>query len=109
MSRLRRLGVLMLLLVGLAFAAFGVDDLRMDAPPPMHERYFARIPGGAAPQVESLVLYMFDGQGGLFLGSGLVLLVHAFGALALGGGALLLWDRAERESLGRTLEPRRSP
>jgi MFS family permease len=34
---------------------------------------------------------------------------YAFGALALGGGALLLWDRAERESLGRTLEPRRSP
>lgn len=84
MSRLRRLGVGMLLLVGLAFAAFGVDDLRMDAPPPMHERYFARIPGGAAPEVESLVLYMFDGQGGLFLGSGLALLVLAAGPIRRG-------------------------
>jgi hypothetical protein len=36
-------------------------------------------------------------------------LMFAFGALALGGSALLLWNRAERESLGRTLEPGRSP
>jgi hypothetical protein len=33
---LRRLGVAMLALVGLAFAAVGVDDLRLPAPPPLH-------------------------------------------------------------------------
>lgn len=77
MSRLRRLGVAMLVLVGLAFTAFGVDDILMDPPPPMHERYFARIPGGVPPELASLVLYMFDGQGGLFLGSGLALLLLA--------------------------------
>ena len=77
MGYLRRVGVAMLVFVGLAFAAFGVDDVRMDAPPPMHERYFARIPGGVPPEVAALVLYMFDGQGGLFLGSGLALLVLA--------------------------------
>jgi MFS family permease len=34
-------------------------------------------------------------------------LMYACGALALGGGALLLWERAEREGLGRALAPRR--
>jgi hypothetical protein len=84
MTPLRRLGVALLMLVGLAFSAFGVDDLRMTAPPPMHERYFARIPGGASPEVASLVLYMFDGQGGLFLGSGLAVLVLSAGPIRRG-------------------------
>jgi hypothetical protein len=83
-SPLHRLGIAMLALVGLAFAAFGVDDLRMSDPPPMHERYFARIPGGVPAEVEDLVLYMFDGQGGLFLGSGLAVLVLAAGPLRKG-------------------------
>jgi hypothetical protein len=55
----------------------------------MQERYFARIPGGVAPEVESLVLYMFDGQGGLFLGSGLALLVLAAGPIRRGDGHAL--------------------
>jgi hypothetical protein len=67
----------MLVLVGIAFVAFGIDDLRMQAPPPMHERYFGRLPTPVPPEVHSLVLYMFDGQGGLFLGSGLALLALA--------------------------------
>jgi hypothetical protein len=86
---LRRLGVAMLALVGLAFAAFGVDDLRMPAPPPMHERYFAAIAGGVPAEVKALVLYMFDGQGGLFLGSGLAVLVLAAGPIRRGDRSAL--------------------
>jgi len=73
MRQLRTLGLVLLSLVGLAFLAFGIDDLTMDAPPPMHERYFERI-GGVAPEVRALVLAAFDGQGGLFLASGIALL-----------------------------------
>jgi MFS family permease len=36
-------------------------------------------------------------------------LMYACGALVLGGGALLLWDRAERERLGRSFEAGRLP
>lgn len=89
MPHARRVGVALLMLVGVAFSAFGVDDLRMAAPPPMQERYLARVPGVVAPEVESLVLYMFDGQGGLFLGSGLALLVLAAAPIRRGDGHAL--------------------
>jgi hypothetical protein len=80
----RTLGVAFLVVVALAFTAFGIDDLLMSSLPPMHREYFSRLPGGASPEVESLVYYMFDGQGGLFLGSGLSLLVLAAGPIRRG-------------------------
>jgi len=73
MSRLRSLGVGLVGLVGLAFVAFGVDDLTLDAPPPMQERSFERI-GGVSDGGRALSLAAFDGQGGLFLASGIALL-----------------------------------
>jgi hypothetical protein len=76
MHRLRRLGLALIAAVGLAFVAFGVDDVTLDAPPPLQERYFERI-GGVAPEVRAFALATFDGQGGLFLAAGLGLLALA--------------------------------
>jgi hypothetical protein len=73
---LHRLGLGLLGLVALAFLAFGVDDLTLDAPPPIQQRWFERI-GGVAPEVEALSLAAFDGQGGLFLAAGSALLFLA--------------------------------
>lgn len=73
MRHRHRLASALVGLVGLAFVVLGIDDLTMDAPPPMQERYFERI-GGVAPEVRALSLAAFDGQGGLFLASGLALL-----------------------------------
>ena len=63
MRRLRHLGPALLACVGLAFVAFGIDDVSMDAPPPMQERYFERI-GGVSEGVRAFALAAFDGRAG---------------------------------------------
>ena len=73
---MRHLGPGLIACVGLAFMAFGIDDVTRDAPPPMQERYFERI-GGVSEGVRALALAAFDGQGGLFLASGIALLFLA--------------------------------
>jgi hypothetical protein len=104
----RRPGLAPIACVGLAFVAFGVDDLTMDAPPPMQERYFERI-GGVSDEVRAFALAAFDGQGGLFVAAGLGLLAPRSGAdparRALGGRDRRRDDRLRQ----RRAHPRRHP
>jgi hypothetical protein len=55
---MRRAGVALLVLVGLAFSAFVVDDLRMQAPPPTHQAYFERLSSPVPQEIRSLVLFI---------------------------------------------------
>lgn len=86
MRRIQAVGIGLLGLVGLAFCALGIDDIRLTNPPPTHQAYFEKISGNVPPEVHALILYMFDGQGGLFLGAGLAVLILCAGPIRKGDG-----------------------
>jgi len=95
MSALRATGVGLLAIVGLAFVAFGVDDVRMSQLPPMHQAYAERHGVVVSDTVVAMVLSVFAGQGGLCFGSGLALLLLGAGPVRRGepfasGAALAL-------------------
>jgi hypothetical protein len=95
MRALRIAGLSGVVLVALAFVAFGVDDVRMTTLPPVHEAYADRHQVETPAPVVSMVLAVFAGQGGFFFGSGLALLLLAAGPLRQGepfacGAALAL-------------------
>jgi hypothetical protein len=84
MRLVRIAGVTMLAISGVAIVIFGVDDLLMSAPPPAHQDSLSSLLDEARPEIDSLVLSMFDAQGGLFLGSGAALLLLLIGPVRRG-------------------------
>ncbi len=62
MSALRATGVGLLAIVGLAFVAFGVDDVRMSQLPPMHQAYAERHGVVVSDTVVAMVLSVFAGH-----------------------------------------------
>ena len=84
MSVLRIVGVVLLGIVGLAFVAFGVDDVLMSQLPPMHQTFAERAGLVASDSLVAMVLAVFAGQGGFFFGSGLSLLLLAAGPVRRG-------------------------
>jgi len=81
---LRVVGLCLVVLVGLAFLAFGVDDVLMTELPPMHQAYADRHRLVPSEPVLAMVLAVFAGQGGFFFGSGLALVLLAAGPLRRG-------------------------
>jgi hypothetical protein len=81
---LRGIGVSLLVLVALAFLAFGIDDVRMTALPPMHQAFADRHELVVPEPAVRMVLSVFAGQGGFFFGSGLALLLLAAGPVRRG-------------------------
>jgi hypothetical protein len=84
MPALRVVGLSLVVLVGLAFVVFGVDDVLMTELPPMHRAYADRRQLDPSEPVVTMVLAVFAGQGGFFFGSGLALVLLAVGPLRRG-------------------------
>jgi hypothetical protein len=81
MRALRVVGLSLVVLVALAFVAFGIDDVLMNGLPPVQQAYAERHGVAPSDAVVTMVLSVFAGQGGFFFGSGLALLLLAAGPL----------------------------
>jgi hypothetical protein len=80
----RIVGVVLLALVGLAFVAFGIDDVLRTELPPVQRAYADRHGVAATPAITAMVLSVFAGQGGFFFGAGLALWILAARPVRLG-------------------------
>lgn len=84
MSGLRTTGMVLVVLVGLAFVAFGIDDVLMSRLPPVHQAFAERAGLVDQEATVAMVLAVFAGQGGFFFGSGLALLLLVAGPVRRG-------------------------